>query len=104
MEKLVSQSWQAYGRGRSDSDLRDQLSEKLNRAKLTTAAVLAETTITVSDLLNMAPGRCDRHRQTRHPPGGDDDRRQEEIPGQPGPVQGKRALKVQRPVTPKDRV
>lgn len=56
VEKLASQGWDAYQRGRKDQSLRDRLSSKLNSAPLMAQALLAETTITMSDLMNMAEG------------------------------------------------
>ncbi len=104
MDKLISQSWQAYGNARSDDDLRDLLSEKLGRAKLTTAAVLAETTITVGDLLSMAPGDVIVTEKPANRPVVMSIEGRKKFLANLGQFKGKRALKITRPVEAKDRV
>ncbi len=104
MDKLVSQSWQAYGRGRSDDDLRGQLTEKLSRAGLTVSAILAETTITVGDLLNMAPGDVIVTDKPAARPVVLSIEGKKKHLANLGQFKGKRALKIMRPVTHRDRV
>ncbi len=104
IDKLASQSWHAYSRGRSDDGLRDRLSGKLRRAAVETAAVLAETTITVEDLMNMAPGDIITTDKLATQPVVFAVEGRKKFLANLGQFKGKRALKINRAVTPKDRV
>jgi flagellar motor switch protein FliM len=104
MDKLVRQAWQAYRRGRRDDDLRHRLQDKLSQAPLVTSAILAESNITVGDLMNMAPGDLIVTEKPATQPvvlaiGG-----QKKFIANMGQFKGKRALKVLRQINPKDRV
>ncbi len=104
MDKLASQGWNAYKHGRSDDDLKHKVAEKLNRARLTSTALLAETSITVGDLLNMSPGDLITTDKASSSPivlavGG-----KKKYIANLGQFRGKRAVKVVRTITPKDRV
>ncbi len=104
IDKLTSQSWHSYGRGQSTQHLRGRLKTKLDRAPLTAGGILAETTITVGDLLNMAPGDLivTDKLATRPVVLGIEGRKK--FLANLGQFKGKRALKISRAVTPKDRV
>jgi flagellar motor switch protein FliM len=104
IEKLVSQSWHAYGRGRTDKNVRGRLTSKINRAALRGAAVLAETTITVSDLMNMAPGDVIVTDKPASQPAVMTIEGRKKFLAHLGQHKGNRALKVVRPVQPTDRV
>jgi len=104
IDKLAAQSWHAYSRGRSDDGLRGRLSDNLRRASIETAAVLAETTITVGDLMNMAPGDLITTDKPSTQPVVFTVEGRKKFLANLGQFKGKRALKVNRPVTPKDRV
>ncbi|MBX3354750.1 MAG: flagellar motor switch protein FliM [Phycisphaeraceae bacterium] len=56
MDRLNSQSWLAAGRSRRAPDAQQRLSKSLSSATLTIDAVLAETTMTVSELRALEPG------------------------------------------------
>jgi flagellar motor switch protein FliM len=103
VEKLASQSWLQYKRGRA-GDLRDQLAEKLQRAPLLTTAILAETTITLGDLLNMAPGDLIVTDKPASAAAVLTIEGRKKFLANLGQFKGKRALKVSRAITPKDRV
>jgi len=56
MDRLNSQSWLAAGRSRRAPDAQQRLSKTLASATLTVDALLAETTMTVSELRSLEPG------------------------------------------------
>jgi flagellar motor switch protein FliM len=104
IEKLSNQSWAAYKRNRRDDQLRKQVGGHLDSAKLTATAVLADTTIKVSDLMKLRVGDIILTEKPAAAPLtlmlGD----KRKYIGHLGQFRGNRALKVQRPITPKDRV
>lgn len=104
IEKLSSQGWNAYRRGRQDEDLRDRLAGELNRAPLHASAVLAETTITVGDLLNMAPGDVIVTEKAAGSPVLLAVEGRKKFLANLGQFKGNRALKITRAITPRDRV
>lgn len=56
MEDLAAQSWFSTGRlGRSD-EIRSRISNQLNRASLEISGILAESSITLRDLVNLSVG------------------------------------------------
>jgi flagellar motor switch protein FliM len=104
MEKLVSQAWQAYRRGRGNENLRRRLVGKLERAPLRSSALLAETSITISDLLNMAPGDLIMTDKPASRPVVFAIEGKKKFLANLGQFKGKRAMKILRPISPKDRV
>ncbi len=56
MGKLATQSWLAYQRKASSQQQKDKITTHLKLAEVGIRAFLAETTITVNDLLNLQPG------------------------------------------------
>lgn len=56
MNKLLSQGWLAYQRRATPEDKTDELARSLGATTVTLAAYLAETTITMQDLLTLQPG------------------------------------------------
>ncbi len=104
MEKLVSQSWQAYRRSRHSQDLRHHLADKLDRASVLTSAVLAETTITVDDLQHMARGDLIVTDKPAHEPAVLAVEGRKKFLAQLGQHKGKRALHILRTVEKHDRV
>ena len=56
MGKLATQSWLAYQRKATSQQQKDRISSHLKTAEVNIRAFLAETTITVNDLLNLQPG------------------------------------------------
>ncbi|MCP4710222.1 MAG: flagellar motor switch protein FliM [Planctomycetes bacterium] len=53
MHRLTSQDWFSYRKKETQDDKRDRLRENLDDAKLNTRTYLGQTTIKVSDLLNL---------------------------------------------------
>jgi flagellar motor switch protein FliM len=104
MEKLSNQTWAQYKRNRQDVQLRHQLSKQLDVARLTASTILAETTIKLSDLMNLQPGDLI---VTEKPSSGPltlciEGKRK--YIGHIGQHKGNRAFKVKRKYHPKDRV
>ena len=104
MDKLSNQSWAAYKRNRRDAALRQRVVHRLEPAKLIVTAILADTTITVNDLMHLQTGDLIL---TEKPAGSPltlmvGDRRK--YIGHLGQFKGNRAFKVARPLRPKDRV
>lgn len=56
MEKLSSQSWFASQKNQKSKETQTQLTRNLSRAPLEVTGILAETTITLRDLLHLAVG------------------------------------------------
>lgn len=56
MGKLATQSWLAYQRKAACQQQRDRITTNLKTAEVSLRSFLAETTITVNDLLNLQPG------------------------------------------------
>lgn len=56
MESLSAQSWSNASRGAANADHQRRVGTALSRAPLTVTAVLAETTMTLSDVANLAIG------------------------------------------------
>ncbi len=104
MDKLSNQTWAAYKRNRRDEALRNRVVKRVKPAKLTITALLADTTITIEDLMRLQVGDLILTDKPASSPlalmvG---DRRK--YLGHLGQFKGNRAFKVQRPLTPRDRV
>ncbi|NLX13387.1 MAG: flagellar motor switch protein FliM [Phycisphaerales bacterium] len=56
MGKLATQNWMAYQRKAGSSRNRERISTHLKKAELRLRAYLAESTITINDLINLQPG------------------------------------------------
>ncbi len=101
--KLSSQTWAAYKRSRGD-ELRHQVAEQLDAAKLTVSAILADTTITLKELMDLQVGDVLLTEKPASTPLtlviGD----KRKYIGSLGRYKGNRAFKVKRPLTSKDRI
>jgi flagellar motor switch protein FliM len=104
VDKLSSQGWNQYKKGKIDEGVRHRLEHKLQRAPLMATAVLAETTITIQDLLNMAPGDVIVTDKPATQPVVLCVEGKKKFLANLGQFKGNRALKVRRPITAKDRV
>jgi len=104
MDRLVSQSWANAARAKSNANLQGRIKDRLGRARVPTAGVLAETTITVNDLLHMTPGDVIVTDKPSSDPAVLTVGEKKKFLAHLGQFKGKRALKVQRAVTAKDRV
>ncbi|HEX7009678.1 MAG TPA: flagellar motor switch protein FliM [Phycisphaeraceae bacterium] len=104
VNKLSNQSWAAYKSGRHDKQLRRRMVGHLDTARLPVAAVLADTTIKLSDLMGLQPGDIILTEKPASAPltlhiGG-----KRKFIGHLGQFKGNRAFKVLRPIHHKDRV
>jgi len=101
---LSSQSWFAASKSPRSRDLEQQIGRSLANAGLQVAGLLAETTITLNDLLTMTKGDLIvTEKPATHPvvlcvEG------QKKYLAQLGQCRGSRALRIQRAVEPGDRV
>ena len=104
MGKLASQDWHAYRRGRADEGLRAKLADQLSNAPVHTSALLAETNITVGDLMSMAPGDLIMTDKPASSPIVFTVEGRKKFVAHLGQFKGKRAIQIARPVSAKDRV
>lgn len=104
VEKLSNQSWAAYKRNRRDDHLRNRLAGQLDAARLTTAAILADTTIKISELANLQPGDVILTDKPASAPLTLLVEGRRKYIGYLGQFKGNRAFKITRPFSPKDRV
>ena len=104
VDKLSNESWAAYKKRGDGDTLRQRVATTLDAAEVTATAILAETSITLSDLMGLEPGDVIT---TEKPAGAPllmkiGDKRK--YIGNIGQFKGNRAFKVTRPISPKDRV
>ncbi len=98
MGKLATQSWLAYRRRAATQQQRDRVTDHLRDARINLRAFLAETTITISDLLQLQPGDIIR---TDKPANSDLTLHVEDRPkfaGRLYQLKGARALRVAKPL------
>ncbi len=104
VEKLASQAWRSSQHTKGDATSRQKVEAKLDSATIHATGLLAGTTITVRDLMNMAPGDVIVTEKPATQPA------VLSVEGRPkflahlGQFKGRRALRVTRPVNTKDRV
>jgi len=104
IEKLSNQTWAAYKRSTKDRELRDRLTGHLDAAKLHVSSILADTTISVSDLRQLEVGDVLLTEKPASAPLTLQVEGKRKFIGQLGQYKGNRVFKVQRPINPKDRV
>ncbi|MCC6580186.1 MAG: flagellar motor switch protein FliM [Phycisphaeraceae bacterium] len=104
MDKLSNQTWAAYKRNRRDAKLRQRVSRRLETAKLTISTVLAETKITMRDLISLQVGDLIVTEKPAKLPMTLLIEGRRKFVGHIGQHRGNRAFKVARPIHPKDRV
>jgi len=104
IEKLSSQSWAAYKKDKKDTQIRSRLQGHLDTAKLEVTTILADTTMSVNDLMNLQAGDVILTDKPAASPLSLSVEGKRKYIGQLGQYRGNRAFKVTRPITPKDRV
>ena len=104
MDKLSSQSWAAYKRHRGDDQLRDRVAQHLDAARVDVNAVLANTTIKLSDLMSLQEGDLILTEKAASAPLTLTVGNRRKFIGHLGQFKGNRAFKVARPINAKDRV
>jgi flagellar motor switch protein FliM len=104
IEELSSQSWFSASKNLRSKDTERQLTNRIADAGLLVAAVLAETTITLHDLLRMAPGDIIVTEKAATKPIVLCVEGEKKFLGLIGQYKGSRAVRVTRPFQPGDRV
>ena len=104
MEVLSSQSWFAASKNQRSKEVEAQISRNLSRAPLHVTGVLAETTITLKELLELSVGDIVVTEKTAATPVVLCVEGERKFLAQIGQFKGSRALKVLRPTGPEDRV
>ncbi len=104
IEKLSNQSWAAYKRMRRDEKLRTRVADRLDAAKLQLSAVLADTTIKLTELMNLQVGDVILTDKPASAPLTMLIEGKRKFIGHLGQFKGARAFKVLRTYSPKDRV
>jgi len=104
VEKLSSQTWSAYRRQDRDARLRCRLATHLDTARVGVTARLADTTMRLSDLVNLQAGDLIITEKPASAPLSLLVEGKRKYIGQLGQFKGNRAFKVGRKITPKDRV
>lgn len=104
MEKLSNQTWAQYKRNRNNESLVIQLARQLDSAHMIVSTTLAETTIKLSDLMNLQPGDLIVTEKPASCPLTLSIEGQRKYIGHIGQHKGYRAFKVKRRYVAKDRV
>jgi len=104
MDKLSSQSWFAAGRGQSGDEYTEQIRETLTGAPVAVSGILAESTITFRDLVNLEPGDLITTDKRAADPAVLCVEGRRKMLAHIGQLRGARALKIQRAITPHDRL
>ena len=104
MHQLTSQDWFSHKRKGAQPEQRDSVEENLAEAKLNLRAYLAQTTISLSDLLNLEVGDVIKtSKEAAH----DLILRVEgksKFAGKAGQFRGNRAFKITRPAKPQEKI
>lgn len=104
VEKLSAQTWAAYKRGQSDVQNRRRVAYQLDAAKVQLTGVLANTTMKLSELMNLEVGDVILTEKPASAPLTLLVEGKRKYIGQIGQFKGNRAFKVVRKITAKDRV
>ena len=104
IDNLSNQTWAAYKRNKKDNQLRSRLENHLEGAKVEVTTILADTTISVNDLMNLQVGDVILTEKPASAPLSLSIEGKRKYIGQLGQYRGNRAFKVTRSLTPKDRV
>jgi flagellar motor switch protein FliM len=104
IEDLSAQSWFSTLKNQRSKAIEEQITQGLSRAGLRVTGMLAETSITLSDLMHMAPGDLILTEKPANQPVVLCVEGERKFLAQIGQFKGKRALKIARPITPRDRV
>ncbi|MBX3387287.1 MAG: flagellar motor switch protein FliM [Phycisphaeraceae bacterium] len=104
MEDLAAQSWFNASRSHANEAIQRQIGQTLNQAVVTVTGLLAETTITVRDLMGLSPGDLLMTERTASSPivlSVEDEKR---FFAHIGQHKGSRALRIVRPIRAGDRI
>jgi flagellar motor switch protein FliM len=104
IEKLSNQTWAAYKRQSRDAKMRTRLAGHLDAARLGVSTILADTTIKLSDLKNLEVGDLILTEKPATAPLTLQIEGKRKFIGQLGQYKGNRVFRVDRTLSPKDRV
>jgi len=104
MDTLSSQSWFAAGRRQASDAYVRQIEETLEAAPVEVAGLLAETTITLRDLATLEPGDLITTDKPASEPVVLCVEGKKKMLAHIGQIRGARALRIDRAITPHDRV
>ncbi len=104
VEKLNNQTWSSYRRQDRDKKLRNRLTSHLEVARVDVSARLADTSMRLSDLVNLQVGDLIITEKPAAAPLSLLVEGKRKFIGQLGQYKGNRAFKVEREITPRDRV
>ncbi len=104
VENLSSQAWNAYKRDETDTTNRKRVAYQLDAAGVSVSTVLAQTTIKVGELMNLEVGDIVLTEKPANSPLVLRVQGRPKYIGHLGQYKGNRAFKVERPISPKDRV
>jgi flagellar motor switch protein FliM len=104
MEALSAQSWFSNSRTNKSKDATQALSQALTRAPLQATAILAETTMSLRDLVFLAPGDVIVTEKEATEPVVLCVEGEKKFIGKVGQFKGQRAMQVTREILPEDRV
>ncbi len=104
IEDLSAQSWFSSMKNTKSKAIEDQITRGLGQAGLSVIGMLAETSITLDDLINMAPGDLIMSDKPANQPVVLCVEGERKFLAQIGQFKGKRALRVTRAISPNDRV
>jgi len=104
VEKLSNQTWSAYNKQRRDKKLRSRVASQLDSAPLDISCILANTTIKLSELMDLQTGDIVLTEKPASSPLVLSIAGKRKYIGHIGSHKGNRAFKVLRSISPKDRV
>lgn len=104
MDHLSSQNWFSAAKNQKSKETEDTISRNLHRAPMNVTGMLAETTMTVKELLSLAPGDIVVTEKPGVSPIVICVEGEKKYLAQIGQYRGHRALKVLRPIAEGDRV
>jgi flagellar motor switch protein FliM len=104
IEDLSTQSWFSNMKNQRSKPLEEQITRGLGRAPVTVIGMLATTTITLRDLMEMQPGDLIVTEKPANQPVVISVEGERKFIAHIGQFRGKRALRVSRAVKPEDRV
>jgi flagellar motor switch protein FliM len=103
MAQLSNQSWFSTGKSQRTKEVQDNLQNSLGRAPVEVQGILATTTITLRDLLQLSPGDLITTERGATQPVMVNIEGERKFLAQIGQFKGQRALRITRAASPHDR-
>jgi len=104
VDKLSNQTWSAYKRSHRDQQITEQIQNHLSNARVTVSTILADTSIKLSELVELNVGDVILTEKPASSPLTLSVEGKRKYIGNLGQFRGNRAFKVSRAYDPKDRV